>query len=888
MLGTMRFLGIRALCIVAFVASCGDNIEPPEDPDQAVAVELETVAPAMVMAGDTINIACTLHENDITTMVPADITVMDEAKVARISGQIQARKVGIIEVSCSLPARGIKDPTPALVQILAGPAANVVTTVTPNPVTAGNDVTATCTVYDDYGNLISEADLPQQPTLALAPDDNANMIAGLSATMIHAGHYIATCQLPGSQSNNAGFDVVPNLPASIVLSKSPDMPVYKINDPIQIIHVITDTYGNEIFDATVTDSSAPITGAGPTTKLGVENYRYGSEGKYRVTVTVDPPTWMNATVSATIDVIINSRGPAISCANDGLMLNLTPGNQLTVTGNANDVNGVASLTVNGISTTMDGQGNWSRAITTRFGMNFVDVTATDTFGEPTTRVCTFLISNRYAATTVPVPDTISLKLTQNAVDDGNRNNGLGSFGDILHTIVNSQGLRDTVHQALLAANPLKPASCDSQTCTFFGCICWYSSHVVYNSSQFDGPHSVSLSLVNGGIAAMARFDNVHINLRVDGKVGPIPYDTTGWVNVSYVQINLTLDTALSGGRPHITVRPGSVSAQVGTITTDFSGLDGWIINNIVVPLAQGTLRDALKNVIQNFVTNNFNAVLDGLVSGLDITTLGSTFNVPRLVGGGTIPLSFGVSFSTLDTNTARLLFGVGTSFSSPAGNAFPTLGIPLPPGGNLVDPSVSAPQTVAVGAYVGIFNAALHTLWKANYFRAIVDGTTLPGSIPAGTTLDVTTRLPPVAYIDSSNVVQLHLGAVDLVINHPQLPPDLSVRLGAEAHASVTLNGNDLVFGGIVVDSIHASTDAINLSPSAQQSLQTLLQALAQQLVNQSLNNALPAIPIPAFPLPQSLSQYGLPAGARLGITNPGLTVAPQHFTLRGQFGIVP
>jgi hypothetical protein len=884
----MRFLGIRALCIVALVASCGDNIEPPPDPDVVVAVELETVAPAMVMAGDTINIACTLHENDITTMVPADITVMDEAKVARISGSIQARKVGIIEVACSLPARGIKDPTPAMVQILAGPAANVVTAVTPNPVTAGNDVTATCTVYDDFGNLISEADLPQAPTLALAPDDNANTVAGLAATMIHAGHYIATCQLPGAQSNNAGFDVVPNLPASIVLSKAPDFPVYKINDTIQIVHVINDRYGNEIFDASVTDSSAPITGAGPTTKLSSELYKYGSEGKYRVTVTVDPPTDMDMTVSATIDVIINSRGPAITCANDGLMLNLTPGNQLTVTGNANDINGVQSLTVNGIPTAIDGSGNFSRAITTRFGMNFVDVTATDTFGEPTTRVCTFLISNRYAATTTPIPDTISLKLTQAAIDDSNRNNGLSSFADILHTIVNSQGLRDSVHNALLAANPLKPSSCDSQTCTFLGCICWYSSEVIYNSSRFDGPHTVSLSLTNGGIVATARLDNVNVNLRVHGKVSGIGYDTTGWVHVSYVQINLTLDTTLAGGKPRITVRPGSVSADVGSITTDFNGVDGWIINNIVVPLAQGTLRDALRNIIQSFVVNNFNAVLDGLVSGLDITSLGATFNVPRIVGGGTIPLSFGVSFSTLNTTSSRVLFGIGTSFSATTANAFPTLGIALPPGGNLADPTVASPSTVAVGAYVGIFNGALHTLWKANYFQAVVDGTTLGNGVPAGTTLDVTTRLPPVAYINASNVVQLHLGAVDLIINHPQLPPDLSVRLGAEAHATVALNGNDLVFGGIVVDQVHASTDAINLSTTEQQSLQTLLQALAQQLVNQSLNSALPAIPIPAFPLPQSLSQYGLPVGARLGVTSPGLTVAPQHFTLRGGFGIVP
>jgi hypothetical protein len=884
-MGPMRFLGTRALCVIALIAGCGDNIEPPEDPDEVVALELETVAPAMVTAGDMINIACTLHENDITTMVPADIRIMDEAKVARISGQIQARKIGIISVSCALPGRGIADPTPAMVQIVAGPAANVVTTVTPNPVVAGNNVTATCTVYDDFGNLIEEGDLPQAPTLALAPLDNANTIAGLSATMIHAGHYIATCQLPGSQSNNAGFDVVPNLPASIALSKAPDLPVYAINDQVQILHVITDRYGNEIFDAAVTDVSAPVTGAGPTTNLGASTYRYGSEGRYRITVTVTPPTDMNLTVKASIDVIINSRGPAITCVNDGTMLNLTPGNQLTVSGNANDVNGVSSLTVNGQATAIDASGNWSRAITTRFGMNFVDVTATDSFNQPTTKVCTFLISNRYAATTTPVSDTISLKLTQPAVDDGNRTNGLNSFADILHTIVNSQGLRDAVHNALVAANPLKPSSCDSQTCTFLGCICWYSSEVIYQGSQFDGPHSVQLALVDGGIAAVARFDNVHIRLRVRGKVTGISYDTEGWVNVSYVQINLTLDTALAGGRPHITVRANSTSAQVGTITTDFNGVDGWIINNIVVPLAQGTLRDALRTIIQNFVVNNFNAVLDGLLSNLDITTLGATFNVPRIVGGGTVPLSFAVNFSTLSTTPSRLLFGIGTRFTATTANAIPTLGIALPPGSNLIDPSTTSPSTVAVGAYVGIFNAALHTLWKANYFQAVVDGSTLSG-VPAGTTLDLSTRLPPVAFISNANVVQLHLGAVDLIINHPDLPPNLSVRLGAEAHASVSLNGNDLVFGGIVIDQVHASTDAINLNTSAQQSLQTLLQSLAQQLVNQSLNSALPAIPIPAFPLPASLAQYGLPAGARLGIKSPTLSVAPHHFTLRGQFGV--
>ena len=127
-----------------------------------------------------------------------------------------------------------------------------------------------------------------------------------------------------------------------------------------------------------------------------------------------------------------------------------------------------------------------------------------------------------------------------------------------------------------------------------------------------------------------------------------------------------------------------------------------------------------------------------------------------------------------------------------------------------------------------------------------------------------------------------------MINGSPDLPANLAARLGVEAHASVSLVGNDLVFGGIVIDQVHASTDTINLSASAQASFQTLLQNLAQQLVNQSLNNALPALPIPGFTIPASLGVYGLPAGKQLGINSPTLSVAPQHFTLRGTFGIRP
>jgi hypothetical protein len=65
---------------------------------------------------------------------------------------------------------------------------------------------------------------------------------------------------------------------------------------------------------------------------------------------------------------------------------------------------------------------------------------------------------------------------------------------------------------------------------------------------------------------------------------------------------------------------------------------------------------------------------------------------------------------------------------------------------------------------------------------------------------------------------------------------------------------------------------------------QFLTSALQDVLAN-ALNSGLPAFPIPSFTLPSSVSQYGLPAGANLGIVNPVLTTSSAHCVLDGQFG---
>src|SRR5690606_13471152 len=99
-------------------------------------------------------------------------------------------------------------------------------------------------------------------------------------------------------------------------------------------------------------------------------------------------------------------------------------------------------------------------------------------------------------------------MRQPAFDDGNRAGGLDSFADVLATVLNSSGLRDSLHTTLLDANPLKPSSCD-QSGPFGSCL--LRSRVDHRDLRINGPNSVQLTLVNGGLRANVGIQNLRVN-----------------------------------------------------------------------------------------------------------------------------------------------------------------------------------------------------------------------------------------------------------------------------------------------------------------------------------------------------------------------------------------
>lgn len=890
-----RVLSGAVLALAALGAGCGSDDVPDAPPPatQAVFTGARTTAPGTVAAGDKVVVGCVLLDaTGAATQPPegTDLAIVftpSDSVEKDAAGQTIAVRAGHVGVSCTFPTIGVGDPVGAQMTIVPGPVASVDTALSATGLVAGGEVTATCTAHDAYGNVVPDA----KPTLTSAPTDAGNVVTGMKEKLTHSGIYDLACELPGAKTRAVPVEVVAGPPATLVISPVPMKVVYPIGSVVTIETLVADQYNNPITTAPTQYGSAPAA----SSTLGANHFQYLANGFYTLTATVPPPTTTGKALVAHVDIEVDGNGPTIECTGpaDGTMLNAVPGASVSFAGTVNSPNGVTSVKVNGASANLAGSA-FSITFTTRFGINFAQVVATDRNGAESTRTCSFLVSNQWAPETALYADTVDLKLTQPAVDDVSRAGAVSSFGDMLYKVANSPGLASTIDGGLKAANPLKPQACDSQTCTFLGCICWYSSGVDYLGLGLPGPQTVDVTLVNGGLTAHVRVPNVGVNMRVRGDVGPIPYDTSGWATFSYLDVTMTIDTSISGGKLHGSVRPGSVVTNVGTVSTAFGGVDGWIINNILVPLAQGTLQNTVKTLVTNYVTNSFNSTLDGVLSGLDVSTLGTSFAVPRLDGAGSIPLSFGVGFSSASTTPSRMLIGLSSKLTAPAAHAMPSLGVPIPPGVVLDDMPVGAPSTAGVAIHVGVFDQALHALWRGGMFNATMTGAQLGNGLPAGASIRVNTLLPPVTAL-SGNAVELSLGAMQLAVSYPGLfggtdaggnpLPPLRVELGARATSTPSLVGNDLKFGSFVISEMHFSTGDVSLDASTNGILTSMLQALLQKVIDQSLNNSLPALPIPSFALPPSLVTYGIGPG-KLAVVSPALGFGPRDFRLSGQLGI--
>lgn len=882
-----------------------DTTPPPPDvtfPLQPFGID--TVLEAeVVAAGQEVRAACLLLDEAgepyggtlaepfemITTYAPeASFLHEDLAWIAVRAGQAQ--------VACSAPALRLVDTTPAALTITPGPAHTTVAHINPITITAGGQAEVFCDVFDAYGNPITDA----LPDIVVGSEDGV-LVEGLSIQITRAGMHEVLCNVEGAENENVEYlEVLPGLPYALALSLVPDESVYGLGQVITLATIVTDRYGNVIPDAQISYSSAP---AGED--FGDGRFRFNDEGVYVVTALVEgdiDPESPTIPLQASRQVIINGNGPDIACDSplDGSMINHQPGQPLTFSGSLADPNGVAALLVDGKPALINPDGTFSVDIATRYGINFVSIAADDTFGEQNTRTCAFLVANNWGSESNFIDDTIMLRLKQAAFDDGNRSGAINSIADLLHIVINSQELRNTLHAQLSASPNLKPLGCDSTQCVpILGCTCLLRSSITYRNFTISGPNSVTLTLADpatpsgpGGLRARVVLRNAALTVHAfaeNGTTGLDLINRDGTISIEDLTADLTFDVFLQNGQPRITVRSVN-EVTLGDYTVSIQGIPQFLLD-ILLFFLEGTFRNLIEDQLESFVRSSFTDVLDGLVSNLDISTLGTSFDVPRLDGSGNISLSFGVAFSRIQVNAARALFGLKSRFlASPIVNATPSLGVPFPPppgGSNALD--VNTTRSAGVFIHIGMFNQVLHALWRGGLLDAQIGGDVLGGSLPEGLNVTISAKLPPVAIMAPDGSIELDLGGLRLSLVYPGLFDEpLTLNLGAIASATFTIQGSDLVFGGIQIQALYFSTEGVSLDATSRDVLQSFLISLVQQIADTALNDALPALPIPSFPIPADLAAYGLPAGAVLGLVSPSLGTNGNHFVLDSDFGQLP
>lgn len=874
---------IALLSALAFVASCGDNLTPPADdgtPEPGDPRVIARVPVTTLVAGDRVNATCDIVDengeaildenmNPIATTTEMTISYAHEDSFARDDeDQVIVRRVGTATVRCQAPSLGLTS-EPIELTIGPGAAARVFTQLAADQTRAGEPVGVTCVAFDAFDNPVPVFEY----TFAMSPTATGSTISADSVMAEKVGDYEVSCVVSGAgQVETAFLLVLPALPSALAVSLSPERPFYAISDEVAVVAQATDRFANLVDDATYTYAASPTV---PSPALS--RFEFNTDGTFELGANVTSETYQSVALDDSVTALVNSRGPTINCmqanspgtVSDAYMLQQGPGS-LLVPVRVEDTFDVGGVTIAGVPATFDGaSGNYRAAVPIDFGMNFIDVVATDTLGAENSTTCTILAASAYTAEDATMPGALGLRLDNRAVGDPTTTGPINSLNDILHAVLVSPQLRTLVNNGLTAANPINNGSCGVFAC---------EPDVDYNNNSISwGTPTSTVALRDGGLTTTVTLPNVRLTVRACGTTCCIGGSNVV-VTTSSISATINFNLNLQGGLLRAAVS-GSPTVTVGSVALDGSGFCGFLID-VIEGFLTGTVRGAVRDALTSFINSNLGPLLDEVVSSLDINSLGTTFNVPRLDGTGNVSLGFGLAFSSLNITPTRFLLGIGTRFTpGQLAHSRASLGVARRTATPLLDPpGTTTARPVGLSFYEGVLNELLHGLWRGGFMQ----GTLSFGSGTA--TIDA--ALPPVAAITTNNQAKLMLGGVRATITIPGVINDpIAVTFGGNATANVSLSGDDLAFGNLVLDTLFVSFD-VSLTQTQRNALEGLLQDVLQDVLGSALNDGLPAFPIPTFTLPPSAAMYGLPAGAELGILTPQLSTTSPHYVLTGAFGV--
>lgn len=629
-----------------------------------------------------------------------------------------------------------------------------------------------------------------------------------------------------------------------------------------------------------------------------------------------------------------STGPIIRCLAPahGGMITAAAGDRLRIVGIVADRDGVESLLANGSAVAVDELGVFEVTLTARYGMNHLELVASDGTGAESRELCSYLVASGWVASGNPIPDALTTALTASGLDDGVDDDAIGSIDDVIRLVLAGRGSARGMLENDLDARFAEPSfQFRNGTCDLLeGGECLVESTFTYmpGSAEVEGPSPTTTDVASGGLRFAARAAVLTVRGRVRGveRVTRPGFDTTfegpAVIMIPDLRFDATVRLSLSSGSVRAVFDAVSALAH-GTIavdaTLDDPRVEGAVERGMAADL-NALSNTHVRDAIRGFLVEHLAAVIGAIVGSADVRTPPGALPI-ELLGGDARPdsLTFGATLEDIEATPTGLAVRASTTYLGSTVLTVPTLGAAV--ASDVASVPVASTRPLVHRISERVLNAVAHELWRAGALQTSVsgatimapagvtvppailtpDGTIAPSEAPVPERITTDALLPPVVLVASSGEgprVRVMLGAIDLRAEGTDglfAEGPLTIRLAAtvEFVAGADAIGADPVFigaeagGGVRISELAFRTDR-PLSGDARVQAHHLVAVVAWSIAQFVLNRGSPSLPLISFRIPTDFTRYGLPGGQILGTSSPRVTMVTRQLEVAGDFGPVP
>ena len=699
-----------------------------------------TINPTTIHAGDVASAACSgkdqygndVGKDGITWTLSVDPPNAGTITDLSITGWI----AGTVTVKCGLATSPDATSAGAPLVITAGAATKTTATVTPSTFEAGNgSAQVTCAAVDAFGNTVDAS----SATLMYAKDLTSGS-SGLTTTK--SGSYDILCMMANVTKDNATpgkLTVTPGAPISMTLAPKPKQPFYKVDDTIKMFGLGKDKYGNDVPEMPLQQPCAVDPPEGVTVNAGGKSYSFNTDGHYHfVGVSQDYPG-----LSAETTLTCDSVGPMVLITNPARGATLNGDPVVHVQGTCMDAtSGVKSLTIGGNPVQLSNDGTFTYDINSVWGMNPIEWSTQDEWGNTTTGVQTYYYSTKWYLSDFNTPkdseinDAIGIWMSQAVLDNGTHNHtNPNDIVSVLEIVIGSIDLNSLLGGSAAIA-PISFA---------IGPITLQITPKISNlklgdPSKNGGYPLVDMTVLTGGVNLTAKIYKFSADLDLDISIAPLPGLKTV-TTIAADEIDVSLDIFLtkdpttgklvsSAKNTKITLQNLTVLPN-GQLTNFLNGI-GININTF---LAQ--IESIILAPLTNLITGALGPQLDSLIGGalgnvLGALAINTTIPLGPFIGkGAPANLKLTSDIGTLSFQEKQgIVFGLAASMTAEKKVPHVVLGS-IGRAGCLAEkakPEVFNP-TEKYGLEVGLaddfVNQLLEAIWNGGLLQLSLDSSVL-------------------------------------------------------------------------------------------------------------------------------------------------------------------